>query len=33
MIWETNKEEVHDNIYKWIDSKLPEIRRSKTMGN
>nr|MCR5008076.1 lysophospholipase [Oribacterium sp.] len=33
MIWETNKEEVHDDIYKWIDSKLPEIRRSKTMSN
>ena len=33
MIWETNKEEVHDNIYKWIDSKLPEIRQSKTIIN
>ncbi|MBE6005110.1 MAG: alpha/beta hydrolase [Lachnospiraceae bacterium] len=29
MIWESNKREVRDNIYAWLDSKLPKINRLK----
>ncbi len=32
MIWETNKDEVRGNIYKWIDSKLPTINHLRSMA-
>lgn len=31
MIWESNKREVRDNLYIWLDSKLPQINRLKNV--